>query len=72
VDLSGIGRILVIVAAVLAVIGVLLILAGKGWIPRVPGDISYQRGNFRFHFPLGLSILASVVITLLLNLFLRR
>ena len=71
-DLSGIGRILLAVAAVLAVVAVVLILAGRGIIPRLPGDIAIERKNVRFYFPLGTSILVSLVLTLLLNLFFRR
>ena len=71
-DLSGIGRLLLVLAVVIAVVGVILILVGRGLIPRLPGDISFERGNFRFYFPLGTSIVTSVVLTLLLNLFLRR
>ncbi|MGH2661675.1 MAG: DUF2905 domain-containing protein [Actinomycetota bacterium] len=71
-DLSGLGRLLLILAVVIAVIGVILILAGRGLIPRLPGDISIERGNFRFYFPLGTSILISVVLTILLNVFFRR
>jgi hypothetical protein len=71
-DLSGLGRLLLIVAAVIAVIGLVLIAAGRGLIPRLPGDISIERRNFRFYFPLGTSIVLSVVLTLLLNLFFRR
>jgi hypothetical protein len=72
VDLSGLGRVLLVLAVVIAVVGVILILAGRGLIPRLPGDIAIERKNFRFYFPLGTSILVSVVLTLLLNLFLRR
>jgi hypothetical protein len=72
VDLSGLGRVLLILAVVIAVMGVLLILAGRGVLPRLPGDISIERGNTQFYFPLGTSILVSVVLTVLLNLFLRR
>ena len=71
-DLSGFGRVLLILALVIAVIGVVLILAGKGLIPRLPGDIAVERKNFRFYFPLGTSILVSLILTVLLNLFLRR
>jgi hypothetical protein len=71
-DLSGLGRILLIVAVVIAVLGVILILSGRGLIPRLPGDISIERPGFRFYFPLGTSILVSLILTLLLNLFLRR
>ena len=72
VDVSGVGRLLVIAAVVIAVVGVVLILVGRGLIPRLPGDISIERDNFRFYFPLGTSIVVSVVLTLVLNLFLRR
>jgi uncharacterized membrane protein YidH (DUF202 family) len=71
-DLSGMGRILLLLAVVIAVVGVLLILAGRGVLPRLPGDIAVERGNSRFYFPLGTSIVLSVVLTIALNLFLRR
>jgi hypothetical protein len=71
-DLSGVGRLLLVLALVIAVVGVILILAGRGLIPRLPGDIAMERENFRFYFPLGTSILVSLVLTLLLSLFLRR
>jgi hypothetical protein len=72
VDLSTVGRFLLIVALVIAVVGVVLMLAGRGVIPKLPGDIVVKRENVRFYFPLGLSIIVSVVLTVLLNLFLRR
>jgi hypothetical protein len=72
VDLSTVGRLLLIVALVIAVVGVVLMLAGRGVIPKLPGDIVVKRENLRFYFPLGLSIIVSVVLTVLLNLFLRR
>ena len=66
------GRLLLILAAVLAVIGVLFVLAGRGLLPRLPGDVAIERGNTRFYFPLGTSILVSLILTVVLNLFLRR
>ena len=41
-------------------------------IGRLPGDISIERGNFRFYFPIATSILLSLLLTLLLWLFARR
>lgn len=70
--MEGLGRVLLILAVVLAVMGVILILAGRGLIPRLPGDISIERRGFRFYFPLGTSILVSLILTIVLNLFLRR
>ncbi len=71
-DLSGIGKALLIFAGVLAVVGLVLVLVGKGVLPRLPGDIAVERGNWRFYFPIGTSIVVSLVLTLLLNIFLRR
>jgi hypothetical protein len=45
---------------------------GKGVLPRVPGDLSFGKGNVRVFVPLGTSILVSIVLTIVLNLFLRR
>ncbi|MGH9309853.1 MAG: DUF2905 domain-containing protein [Vicinamibacterales bacterium] len=63
------GRLLVIVGIVIAGIG-LLVMMGLP-IGRLPGDITYRRGNTTFYFPLATSILASIILTLLLSL-LRR
>jgi DUF2905 family protein len=38
----------------------------------LPGDIVIRRGNFTLYAPIGLMILASVVLTVLLNLLSRR
>ncbi len=71
-DLSGVGKVLLVVAALIALVGVVMILAGRGLIPRLPGDIAIRRNNWSFYFPLGTSIVVSLILTVLLNLFLRR
>jgi hypothetical protein len=73
--LAALGKLLLGLAAILAVIGVLLVVADRFpglRIGRLPGDISVEREKFRFYFPLGTSILLSVVLTLVLWLFARR
>ena len=64
------AKLLVIVGLVVAGIGLLMMLG----LPfgKLPGDLSYRRGNFSFHFPLATSIIVSIILTLLLNFFLRR
>ena len=72
---GSVGRALLVMGAVLAVIGLGLIAAERfPWlrIGRLPGDIRVERGNFRFYFPLATSILVSVVLTLVLWLLRRR
>ncbi len=63
------GKLLVIVGIVVAGIG-LLVMMGLP-LGRLPGDISYRRGNTTFYFPLATSIVASILLTLLLALFRR-
>ncbi|HET7753964.1 MAG TPA: DUF2905 domain-containing protein [Anaeromyxobacteraceae bacterium] len=73
--LGGLGRTLLVFAAILAVLGLLLIVADRfpgTRIGRLPGDISVERGNFRFYFPLATSILVSIVLSLLFWIFGRR
>ena len=71
-DLSGVGKLFLIFAAMLAVIGLVFVLVGKGIIPRLPGDLSFGKGNTRVYIPLGTSILLSVILTIVLNLISRR
>ena len=70
--MSDFGKMLIVIGAVCAGLGVLLTLAGKiPWLGRLPGDIVIERGNFRFYFPLVSCVIASLAISLLLWL-LRR
>jgi hypothetical protein len=71
-DLSGLGKVMLIAGVALAVFGLLLFLAGKGILPRLPGDLSFGKGSTRVFIPLGTSIVVSIVVTVLLNLFVRR
>jgi hypothetical protein len=71
--MQEIGRIAMIVGIILAIGGALLwkFPGWFGWIGRLPGDISVQKGNFSFFFPLATCILISVILTLLSWLFRR-
>ncbi|TML00631.1 MAG: DUF2905 domain-containing protein [Actinobacteria bacterium] len=73
-DLSGLGKLLLVLAGVLAVLGLLLVLVGRGLIPHpgLPGDFSFGGRTWRVYVPLGTSIVLSVLLTIGLNLFFRR
>jgi hypothetical protein len=71
-DLSGLGKLVLVFGLALAGLGVLLIVVGKGLLPHLPGDLSFKVGSVRVFFPLATSILLSIVLTLLLNLFFKR
>jgi hypothetical protein len=73
--LGTLGKALVVLGVCLAGLGVLLVLADRFpglRLGRLPGDIAVQRPGFRFYFPLGTSILISVLVSLLLWLLGRR
>jgi hypothetical protein len=58
---------------VLVIAGGLLLLLGRTGFPlgRLPGDISYRGRNVSVYFPLGTSILLSVVLSLIFYLLSR-
>ena len=68
------GRLLVVTGGILALFGFLLMFGPK--LPfrlgRLPLDFHYQRDNFSFYFPLGTSILISLLLTLVFGLLNRR
>ena len=70
--MAGLGKTLIYLGLVLVVVGIVVTLAGKvTWLGRLPGDITIQRENFSFYFPLATCILISVIVSLVLY-FLRR
>jgi len=72
-DAGGLGRLLIILGVVLALVGVGLTLGPRiPWLGRLPGDFSFGGPNWRVYIPLGTSILISVVLTILLALFRRK
>jgi Protein of unknown function (DUF2905) len=69
---EGLAKILLGAALVLALVGGGLFLAARLGVDRLPGDIVVRRGNFTLYAPIGLMILLSIVLTIALNVFLRR
>jgi Protein of unknown function (DUF2905) len=71
--MEGLGRFLILFGVVVVVVGAaLLFLPRIPWLGRLPGDIVVQRERFTFYFPLATSIVVSIALTILLNLFFRR
>lgn len=71
-SLYGIGKLLLGGAIVLLALGGIFLLLGRFGLDRLPGDLVFRRGNFTVYAPIGLMIVVSIVLTVLLNLFLRR
>ena len=70
--MADMGRVLIVVGAVILVVGLLLTFGGRTFgLGRLPGDIVYRKGNFSFYFPVVTSLLLSLLLTAILA-FLRR
>jgi len=69
--MRDLGRLLIVFGAILIAAGILVTFFGRLGLGKLPGDIVYRRGNFTFYFPLVMSILLSIVLSVLLWLFRR-
>lgn len=63
------GRGLLVLGLILAVVGALLLFAHKvPFLGKLPGDILIKRGNFTFYAPLATGIILSLLVSLILYL----
>jgi hypothetical protein len=70
---NELGRVILLVGAVLVVVGLVLVFADRiPFLGRLPGDIVVRRKNFTLYFPIATGILLSIVLTIVLNLISRR
>lgn len=64
------GKIFITFGVILIVVGLLFTLGSKiPFLGKLPGDIMYKKDGFTFYAPLATSILISIVLTIVLNLF---
>jgi hypothetical protein len=66
------GRVILIIGVVLVVVGGLAVLGVKLPFGQLPGDIAIEGERGGIYFPLGTMVVVSLVLTLILNVFLRR
>lgn len=61
------GKLLIIVGIICIAIGVFITYGPKiPFLGKLPGDISVEKENFKFYFPITSSIIVSILISLLL------
>jgi DUF2905 family protein len=75
-DAAVFGRTILVLGIVLVAFGLLILLGPRlpGFIGRLPGDISWSRGNVHIFLPIGTCILLSLILTLIVSFisWLRR
>lgn len=68
--MADLGKLLIFLGGLLAIVGIGLILAGRANLPvgRLPGDIVYRGRNTTFYFPIVTCIVLSVVLSAVMYL----
>ena len=73
---TDIGKLVVIAGIVTVVIGLLLMAHGKtgtwnglNWFGNLPFDFRIEKENFRLYFPMGSSIVLSILLSMIFYLF---
>jgi len=69
VNMNSFGKLFVIIGLFMIVLGGILILGERFGFGKLPGDIFIERENFTFFFPIVSSLIISLILTLLLNIF---
>ena len=72
-DLGQFGRLLIVGGAIVLLVGLAFVAIGR-LVPggRLPGDITIARGPVSCFIPLATSLLLSLLLTILLNIWTRR
>jgi hypothetical protein len=71
-EVSSLGKVLVVVGLVVVALGIVLVLGGALGLGRLPGDFAWRKGNVRVYVPLATCLLLSLLATLVLTLLSRR
>jgi len=71
--MTELGKLLVTLGGIIVIVGLVLLLAGRFDLPlgRLPGDFSYRGKHTTVYFPLGTSIVLSIILSLILWLINR-
>lgn len=67
-----IGRVILAIGVVLVIVGGLSVLGVRLPFGRLPGDIAIEGDRGGFYLPLGTMIVLSIVLSILLNIVIRR
>jgi hypothetical protein len=66
---DSLGKMLLVLGLVIAVIGVGIMMAGRiPFVGNLPGDLSFEREGVRVYIPIATSIVISIILTIVLNL----
>lgn len=68
--MAQLGKMLIITGALIFILGVIMLFFDRlPFLGKLPGDISFKSGSMKIYIPLATSIIISIILTILLNLF---
>jgi hypothetical protein len=70
--MPNIARFMIILGIVFIMLGAVFLLFPRIPLFKLPGDLIIKKESFTFVFPIATSILLSVVITIIINILLRK
>ena len=72
-ELSGLGRMLLLAGIALALLGAALLLAPRvPWLGRLPGDIVIHREDLTIYIPITTMLLVSLLLSVILSVIGRN
>jgi hypothetical protein len=66
------GRVLLIIGVLLVIVGGLAVVGVRLPFGRLPGDIAIEGERGGFYIPIVTMLIISIVLTVIINLFIRR
>ena len=66
------GKVMLGAALILAILGIGAVALSKFGVDRLPATLTWRSDNVTVFLPIGLMVVASILGTILLNIFLRR
>lgn len=67
---SSAAKYIIIVGLIITFLGLTLFFFKDAfnWVGRLPGDVKFEKGNFKFYFPIVTMIVISLALTIIINL----
>ena len=67
------GKYLILAGIIIVILGIIIYFFSDKlhWIGRLPGDIRVEKENFRFYFPITTMIIASILLTIIIQIIKR-
>ena len=70
--METVGKVLLGAALVLAILGISALALSKLGVDRLPATLTWRSQNVTVYLPIGLMVRASLIGTIVLNIFFRR